>query len=182
MRLFSAWRAGVKKEKNSPMLDFVRPQTRSGLLIPLVLLATLIAALLAFQEYQTWMQREAETVKVEKRMSTLMAEKERQRRTVLHSPERKQQEAAFSKKRSPLLVLDTIARAWDTDIALTNMRIDTAVNTADVILEAKNLERGFAFVERLSKEPGMTVALSQNIQKANDPLKPVVLKLKVGLQ
>jgi hypothetical protein len=181
MNLVQRWRRNAKLARLDPQLDFVQAQTRIGWLTLCLLLAAFAVAISAWREYGIWMEREAETVVVENRAHALLTEKERQRRTVLHAPEHKLQEAVFVQKRNPLPLLDVVAQAWDADVALLNMQVDTQNKTVDVMLEARDLASGFAFLQRLSSQPGMTVNLSQNIQKENDPFKPVVLKLKAGL-
>jgi len=181
MNLLRRWRLNANLAQLDPQLDFLRPQTRFGWLAPCLLLAAFSMAILAWREYGIWMQREAQTVVVENRAHALLIQKERQRRTVLHAPERKLQEAVFIQKHDPLPLLDVVAQAWNADVALLDMQVDTQNKTVDVTLEARDLASGFAFVQRLGSQPGMTVNLSQNIQKENDPFKPVVLKLKAGL-
>ncbi|WP_211464373.1 hypothetical protein [Collimonas silvisoli] len=67
---FRLWPRNMRSANIGPRLDFVQPQTRSAIQMPLVLSMVLMAAVLAFLGQQFWTPREAGTVVAEARMNT----------------------------------------------------------------------------------------------------------------
>lgn len=166
----------------APSVDF---QHASAAHRPLVAVLWAAAAGLTFITWQQWQRMEhqqQQTDALEQQFIQLTRRQEQLIQAAIHlSPQQKKQVAAFAQQTaSPFPLLDTVARAWSAEVALTRVEVNTQANVLNLDLEARQLGDAFRFVERLEAQPGVHVNLQQSAIKTNDPQRPVQVKLTVA--
>lgn len=152
---------------------------------PLVALLWLIGALLLGT---TWLHRERleqqqqQTDALDQQFIQLTRRQEQLIQAAIRlSPQQKLQLAAFAQQTaSPFPLLDAIGYAWANEVALTRLEVSTQAQVLNLDLEARVLADAFRFVERLKDREGVQVSLQQSSRKANDPARPVLVKLRLG--
>jgi hypothetical protein len=166
----------------APGVDF---QRASATFRPLVTVLWLVAAVLIFNTWQHWQrmaQRQLQTDELEQQFIQLTRQQEKLIQAAIRlSPRQKQQLDVFALQSvTPFGLLDAVGQAWSKDVALTRLEVNTQTQLLNLDLEAKLLADAFRFVERLKAQPGAEVTLLQSARKANDPQRPVQVKLSLG--
>lgn len=170
------------KRPGAPGVDFQHPSTRHR---PLVALLWLIAVVLLCNTWLHWEQlgqQQQQTDELDQQFIQLTRRQEQLIQAAIRlSPQQKLQLAAFAQQSaSPFQLLDALGDAWANEVALTRLEVNTQARVLNLDLEARVLADAFHFVERLKGREGLHVSLQQSSRKANDPARPVLVKLRLG--
>lgn len=179
-RLAALWRH--LHAPHAPGIDFQHASATHQPLVTVLWGAALVLLFITWQHWQRMEQQQLHTDELEQHFIQLTRQQEQLIQAAIHlSPKQKQQLAAFSgQSTTPFTLMDAVARAWSTEIALTRVDVNTLAQSVQLEFEAKVLGDAFRFVERLKAQPSVHVNLQQSALKAKDPQHPVQVKLTVG--
>lgn len=167
-----------------PGVDFQHPSQAHRPLVAALWAVAVGVILITWQHWQRMEYEQEQTDVLEQQFIQLTRRQEQLIQAAIRlSPHQKQLMAAFAQQTAtPFSLMNAVARAWSADVALTRVEVNTLAGQLQLDLEARQLGDAFRFVERLKAQPGVYVNLQHSTRKADDPQRPVQVKLTVGAE
>lgn len=166
----------------APAINF---QQKKPTVVWLVAVLWAVALSLSVTVWDNWLQlqdKDADTVRIEATF-TAMALKQQKliQASIQTSPQQKKQLEAFARhEATPYALLTTLEQAWSPQVALLRLELDVVAQEVGMDIESKELADTFRFIERLKRQGTVDVYLQQSAVNTQDPMTPMVVKLRLS--
>lgn len=167
--------------RKAPTINFQSTTSTSVWLVTLLWVLALVLCAVVLDNWMQLQDQEAETVRVEEQFTAMALKQEKLiQASIKASPEQKKQLEAFEQQKiTPYDLLDTIGQAWNLEVAILRIEVNTVTREVDMDLESKTLADTFRFIERLKSDGTIDVYLQQSSINTKDQMQPFTIKLEL---